>query len=156
MRAILADLALLAFRRAVLGPIADALSGVFGGGGSVAAAVSHAGGIVGLSGHSRQVPALAFAGAPRMHSGGYAGLRPDEVPTILQRGERVLSRSEVARGMQSGATPVQITVNVEGANGDRQIMEMVSSGVSAAINQYDRQVLPYRIAETNKNPRRVG
>ena len=69
VRSILADLAVLSFKRAVLGPIASALSGIFGGG-SVAAAVSHAGGIVGLSGHSRSVPAMAFAGAPRMHSGG--------------------------------------------------------------------------------------
>ena len=29
---------------------------------------------------------MAFAGAPRMHAGGVAGLRHDEVPAILQRG----------------------------------------------------------------------
>ena len=51
VRSILADLAVLSFKRAVLGPIANALSGAFGGGGFVAAAVSHAGGIVGISGH---------------------------------------------------------------------------------------------------------
>jgi hypothetical protein len=42
------------------------------------------------------VPAYAFAGAPRLHAGGWAGPRPDEVPAILQRGERVLSRRELA------------------------------------------------------------
>jgi lambda family phage tail tape measure protein len=109
VRSILADLAVLSFKRAVLGPIASALSGIFGGG-SVAAAVSHAGGIVGLSGHSRSVPAMAFAGAPRMHNGGtvgpvgsWAGLRPDEVPTILQRGERVLNRREAATMARAAA-----------------------------------------------------
>ena len=40
------------------------------------------------------MPAAAFAGAPRLHAGGWAGLAPDEVPAILQRGERVLSRRE--------------------------------------------------------------
>lgn len=52
----------------------------------------------------RSVPAMAFAGAPRLHSGG--GLfRSDEYPAILQRGERVLNRDETAAyhaGMQAG------------------------------------------------------
>ncbi|MDV7271862.1 phage tail tape measure C-terminal domain-containing protein [Thioclava sp. A2] len=115
VRSILADLAVLSFKRAVLGPIANALAGVFGGG-TVAAAVSHAGGMVGISGHTRSVPAAVFVGAPRMHGGGWAGLRPDEVPTILQRGERVLSRAEVARG--GGRLPpvaVHLTVDARGA-----------------------------------------
>jgi hypothetical protein len=67
VRSILADLAVLAFKNAVLGPIANALSGVFGGG-SAPVAVSHNGGMVGLSGMSRRVPTAVFAGAPRMHS----------------------------------------------------------------------------------------
>ena len=41
----------------------------------------------------RSVPALAFAGAPRLHSGG-GWFRSDEYPAILQRGERVLNRTE--------------------------------------------------------------
>jgi len=60
------------------------------------ASILHAGGVVGSPGPGRMVPALAFANAPRMHAGGFAGLRPDEVPAILQRGERVLSRREAA------------------------------------------------------------
>ena len=89
------------------------------GGGTVAAAVSRADGIVGLSGHSRSVPAMAFAGAPRMHNGGtvgplgsWAGLRPDEVPTILQRGERVLNRREAASYRQGNAGS-GVTVNID-------------------------------------------
>lgn len=52
----------------------------------------------------RSVPAMAFAGAPRLHSGG-GWLRSDEYPAILQRGERVLNRDETAAyhaGMQAG------------------------------------------------------
>lgn len=41
------------------------------------------------------MPGMAFAGAPRLHSGGWAGLRPDEVPAIVQRGELVLSRAQL-------------------------------------------------------------
>ena len=156
---ILEDLAVLHFRNAVLGPIANALSSAFGGigGGNVTAAVSHAGGMVGLSGHSRSIPALAFAGAPRMHSGGWAGLRPDEVPTILQRGERVLSRREVASaGQSAGPQRLDISVNVAGARGNREIEEMVNAGVSGALQQYDRLVAPRTLARVSQDPRRRG
>ena len=143
MRSILADLAVLSFKRAVLGPIASALSGIFGGG-SVAAAVSHAGGIVGLSGHTRQVPAMAFAAAPRMHSGGtvgpvgsWAGLRPDEVPTILQRGERVLNRREAASyGRVSAGTGV--TVNIDARGAQMGVAEQIDARLRAAIPEIAR------------------
>ena len=98
---IIADLAKLAARRFILGPIANALGGILGRAGGVFASVLHAGGMVGGPAPARMVPALAFAGAPRMHSGGMAGIRHDEVPAILQRGERVLSRRE-AQGYGAG------------------------------------------------------
>ncbi len=101
----IADLAKLAARRFILGPIANALSGALGGAGGIFANILHAGGMVGAPGPGRMVPALAFADAPRMHSGGWAGLRPDEVPAILQRGERVLSRREAAGYGQAGRAP---------------------------------------------------
>jgi hypothetical protein len=156
---ILTDLAVLQFRKSVLGPIANALSSAFMGpdiGGSVAAAVSHTGGMVGISGYTRSVPAMAFAGAPRMHAGGIAGLRPDEVPTILQRGERVLSRREVAARSQTRPSHLAITVNVEGARGNREIEEMVNVGVSGALQQYDRLIAPRTVARVSQDPRRSG
>ena len=136
VRSILADLAVLSFKRAVLGPIASALSGIFGGG-SVAAAVSHAGGIVGLSGHTRQVPAMAFAAAPRMHSGGWAGLRPDEVPTILQRGERVLNRREAASYGQ-GSTGSGVIVNIDARGAQMGVAEQIDARLRAAIPEIAR------------------
>ncbi|HXF88140.1 MAG TPA: phage tail length tape measure family protein [Xanthobacteraceae bacterium] len=54
----------------------------------------HGGGIAGLEGEPALVPSAAFAHAPRLHGGAF--LAPDEVPTILQRGERVLSRDQAA------------------------------------------------------------
>lgn len=144
VRSILADLAVLAFKNAVLGPIANALSGAFGGGGSVAAAVSHAGGMVGISGHTRAVPAAVFAGAPRMHGGGtvgaagsWAGLQPDEVPTILQRGERVLSRAEVARG-GGGAIPVAINLNVDARGAQMGVAEQIAAVMRSAQPEFER------------------
>jgi hypothetical protein len=56
-----------------------------------------------------------WIGAPRFHNGAWIG--QDERPAILQTGERVLSRSEVAsmggpRGVDSAARgAVNITVN---------------------------------------------
>lgn len=84
----------------------------------------HRGGVVGISAptFTRSVPALAFEGAPRLHSGG-GWFRSDEYPAILQRGERVLNRDETAayhagmaaggyRGNSSGKEPaVYVTIN---------------------------------------------
>jgi len=131
---ILADLAKIAARKFILGPIAKALSGAFGGlgGGGIGATVSHAGGMAGL-GPTRQVPALAFAGARRMHSGGFAGLRPDEVPTILQRGERVQSRRELAAGVGGRQAPVTINIQTRDAESFRQSRTQVSADIARAV-----------------------
>jgi hypothetical protein len=134
---ILADLAKLAVRKSVLGPIADMLSGALGGVGGIFAPVLHSGGIVGNTSSSRMIPALAFAGAPRMHSGGWAGLRPDEVPAILQKGERVLSRRELAAqvGSQqgSGGQNIAVTINARDAQSFRQSRVQVASDIARAV-----------------------
>ncbi|MDB5658089.1 MAG: phage tail tape-measure protein [Cypionkella sp.] len=136
---ILADLAKLAARKFILGPIASALDGVLGslGGGGlfgtmVGAAVQHAGGIVGGSAPMRAVPMWAFAGAPRMHSGGFAGLRPDEVPAILQKGERVLSRQETS-GYGAGGN-VSITIQTRDAESFRQSRTQVASDIARTVS----------------------
>lgn len=100
-----------------LGRVADklldmALDGLFSGGlfgkgglfgGFIIPGILHSGGIAGRDGygHGRSVSPAVFSGATRYHSGGVAGLRPDEVPAILQRGEVVLPR-----GSRSGKTDV--------------------------------------------------
>ena len=129
---LLADLAQLAARRFILGPIANALSGVFAGAGGLFANVLHAGGMVGSTGLSRMVPAMAFAAAPRMHGGGMAGLRHDEVPAILQRGERVLSRREAqAYGAGSG---VNVTIMARDAESFRQSRTQVAADIARAVS----------------------
>jgi len=159
---ILEDLAVLQFRKAVLGPIANALSSAFAGpdiGGSVTAAVSHTGGMVGLSGYTRSVPAMAFAGAPRMHAGGMAGLRPDEVPTILQRGERVLNRRETAQYSAGGGGMSRVRIELgDGLVGS--IMERAGAQsveiVQGSLQQYDRLIAPRTVARVSQDPRRSG
>jgi hypothetical protein len=127
----IAYLARLAARRFILGPIANALSGALGGAGGLFASVLHAGGMVGAPGPGRMVPALAFAGAPRMHSGGWAGLRPDEVPAILQRGERVLSRREVRAW--SGGGGVTVNIMARDVESFRQSRTQVASDIARAV-----------------------
>ncbi len=130
----IADLAKLAARRFILGPIANALSGVLGGAGGIFANILHAGGTVGMAGPGRMVPALPFANAPRMHNGGWAGLRPDEVPAILQRGERVLSRREAGSYGQAGASTVNVTIMARDAESFRQSRTQVASDIARAVS----------------------
>ena len=129
---LLADLAQLAARRFILGPIANALSGVFSGAGGIFANVLHAGGMVGSAGPSRLVPAMAFSAAPRMHGGGMAGLRHDEVPAILQRGERVLSRREAQSYGASGG--VNVTIMARDAESFRQSRTQVAADIARAVS----------------------
>ncbi len=138
----LADFAQLSARRFLLGPLANVLSGALGGlggTGGLLANVLHSGGLVGAGAPMRAVPAMAFAGAPRMHSGGavgaptWAGLRPDEVPAILQRGERVLSRREVAAAAGQAA-PVNITIQTRDAESFRQSRAQVAADIARAVS----------------------
>ena len=97
--------------------ILNALSAVFGGGfggggGGILGGIfptGHTGGVVGskrigAGNGTRQVSASLFAAAPRFHEGGFPGLRPGEVPAILQEGEEVLSKSSARNALNGGAT----------------------------------------------------
>ncbi|MGR3421458.1 MAG: phage tail tape measure C-terminal domain-containing protein [Paracoccus sp. (in: a-proteobacteria)] len=127
---LLADLSKLAARRFLLGPIANALSGALGGAGGIFASIMHTGGMVGAGSPSRMVPALAFAGAPRMHAGGMVGLRHDEVPAILQRGERVLSRREA----QDYGKGVTVNIHARDAESFRQSRTQIAADIARAVS----------------------
>ena len=156
---ILADLARIAARRAIVQPLAAALGSALGsldlgggGGASVPAAaqsgnvyhavypaVHHAGGAAGApGGASRAVPPALFAGAPRLHRGGIAGLRSDEVPAILQRGETVLPRgapaaaapTEVRVEVTNSGTPQRVTQADGRFDGSRLVISLVAEDVA--------------------------
>ncbi len=70
---------------------------------SAKASVNHSGGIAGSSsGVTRNVSPFAFAGAQRFHNGGFPGLRSNEVPTILEKGEEVLTRNDPRNALNKG------------------------------------------------------
>ena len=114
---IVANLARIAIRQSITGPLFGWLSGLGAGGESFGAgdwwAWNHAGGVAGaLGGVRRYLPHGAFVDAPRFHRGGIAGqLRPDEVPTILQRGEEIIPESNPRHirnaGMQSPSVHIE-------------------------------------------------
>ena len=86
--------------------IQKALQSYFGGGGndvqmpdtssfSQYASLFHTGGVVGRGkAGSKKVNPLVFEGAVRYHSGGIAGLAPNEVPAVLQKGEEVITKND--------------------------------------------------------------
>src|SRR5205085_2943448 len=74
--------------------------GAGGAGGSIAGIIGglfgkhHNGGIAGSPTQFSSVSPAVFAGAMRYHTGGLAGLQPDEVPAILRKGEEILTKSD--------------------------------------------------------------
>lgn len=94
----------------------------FGGGGGGAGDLlstlgsffMHRGGIAGVDGS-----------ATRYHTGGIAGLRPDEVPAILRKGEEVLTRSD-PRHRANGSSTYSPTFNIP-ANVDKRTVQQVEA-----------------------------
>lgn len=112
-----------------LGKIGDklidmALSNVFGSllGGAIIPGVSGGTAVRDGYGHGRAFAPSTWAGAPRYHNGGIAGLRPGEIPAILQRGERVIPNGA------GGATGVRVWV--ENGNIRAEIDDRVSRGMT--------------------------
>jgi phage-related minor tail protein len=94
----------------------------------------HDGGIVGLAGAPTLAPAAAFARAPRFHDGAF--LRPDEVPAILQRGERVLSRAEARRYERAGgeaAPVVNVTIQTPSPAAFQASRTQVAADLARAV-----------------------
>lgn len=86
--------------------------GVGGGGGGFFAAVSHTGGTAGYGTNRRAISPMAFANAPRMHSGGIAGLHAGEVPTILQRGEMVVPALQAGRSSTGSVSLGDVNIDM--------------------------------------------
>jgi hypothetical protein len=106
------------------------LLNLFGGGGgmwgswmnntsswTLAGAGLHSGGLVGRDRtFTRHADASLWSGAPRFHD----GMRPDEVPAILQRGEWVLSKGDVAGIKRAGEQPANS--NARGGYGGPRVV----------------------------------
>lgn len=109
---------------------------------SSAAAIYHPGGLVGDPAPIRLIPVDVFRAAPRLHEGAY--LRPDEVPAILQRGERVLSRKETAalNAREQNAAPIVLTFNVTtpDAGSFRRAQGQITAEMASALERARRNL----------------
>jgi hypothetical protein len=68
-----------------------------------------------------------FDNAVRYHSGGIAGIRPDEVPTILQRGEEVLTASDPRHRNNGGGGSMVVEVIDQRGSDAPEIEQQTSS-----------------------------
>lgn len=134
----------------LLGPAnGGAGGGLIGSAASFFMSMFHSGGVVGQGGGTMAVPLAAFAGAPRYHSGGIAGLKPNERPAVLLDGEEVLTENDPRhinnlRASSGGSgvsiSGLNISVKVEGAQGGQGDMkgagDRLASMVEGVVNQW--------------------
>jgi hypothetical protein len=143
-KSILADLTKIIMQKAIAG-LAGAAMGSFSFGGSSSASASapasatgslvasnyfHSGGKVGSPGPTRNLPSSLFTHAPRFHD----GLKYDEYPAVLQRGEEVTSASDVQKnrgskggnGGNSGDVIIYQTITVDASGGDQDLEARLS------------------------------
>ena len=131
-RSLVADLLRIQTQKIAAG-IYGSLFGSFGASSDISNLITtsglfHRGGMVGAGGDRRNVPTALFAGAPRLHN----GLAPDEYPAILQRGERVIPKSQ-AQATPSGAAPEIRIINALDPSIVKQYLTS-ADGVKAIMN----------------------
>ena len=136
------------FSSGLLGIAVSGLTSYFGvgstfaGDGPLLSYMNHAGGMAGSMTYNSPLPASLFTGAARYHSGGVAGLKPNEIPTVLTRGEEVLTlndprhRNNLSVGSSGGDIQITTNVNVSG-NADQknagELGRMINSKVREVI-----------------------
>jgi hypothetical protein len=98
---------------------------------SMSAGGFHGGGIAGSPNMFRSVSPFVFLGATRYHTGGLAGLQPNEVPAILQRGEEVITQSDPRhrfnRGQGGGGSGDMPPISVVGVFNPDEIPRALTS-----------------------------
>jgi len=132
VKSFVAGVAKMVAQEIALRAIKAAFSAWGGNGAAVGASVAqqHTGGMAGQSAVRVRVNPMLFGQAPRYHSGGIAGLAPDEVPAILQTGERVLSRRQTAMydaTLAAGANAGRVTTPIVAIGDDAVANAMASA-----------------------------
>lgn len=127
------------------GALDQLFSGLFGGGrgsggglfgGALIAGVLHNGGIAGNDNTpSRVVPMALFAGAKRYHGGGVIGA--DEVPAILQRGERVIPRG----GSSGGGIVVNLNTTIDAKGAYPESIAQITAAMAKMQSGLKSQVI---------------
>jgi hypothetical protein len=127
-RNLAAEIAAIQIQRRFMDPIIKGatgwLDGLFSPAADPAVLEAHGGGVIGIDSLQRRyVHPAYFDRAPRLHRGGISG---NEVPTILERGEEVLTRRDPRHRMNGGGMP-SVTVNVINQGGQAMDVERASA-----------------------------
>lgn len=88
----------------------------------------HSGGVVGADNYMRRhVHPAYFDHAPRLHSGGIAGLAGDEVAIVAREGEGVFTPAQM-QALGSGASGPKVSVNVHNYSGQNARVQQTTDG----------------------------
>lgn len=125
----------------------DGFRSLFGSGGAFGGV---GGWLGGLLGGARANGGPVAAGVPYLVN----ERTPNSEVFVPSRNGAVLNvpQAQAALRGQGGSGPVNINVNVTGANGDQHVIQLVQQGVSAGLRSYD-QGLPDRMSEINSKSR---
>ncbi len=140
---IVADITRMLVQKSITGPLFNAISGSMGEGGAlegILGSIFHEGGIAGGAAPSRIVHPAVFAGAPRYHSGGIAGLKPNEVPAILERGERIIPNGRKGGGRMGSSVNVTMNITTPDANSFRSSKAQVTAEAAKALDRARRNL----------------
>ncbi len=137
---IVEDITRMFVQKSITGPLFKFLGNSMENGGfmdQIFSSIFHAGGVAGDPAPMRQVPSYVFAGAPRYHSGGIAGLQPGEIPAILQRGEVVLPK-----GSNQTNQPVSVVMHIStpDANSFRASQSQIAAEAARGIGRARRNL----------------
>lgn len=148
----LREIAQMILKQAILNAMGASATGGGGIGGGIAGFISglfHDGGIAGQATRGRAANPAWFANAVRYHSGGIAGLKPNEVPAILERGEEILTSGD-PRHIANGG----------GGKQDIKVINAIDPGsfVSAGMNtkQGEQAVMNFMRANASAIKTTIG
>lgn len=109
----LRQIAQMILQQALFNAVSSMFGSKAGGGGGLGSLISglfsHSGGVVGAGGERGSFSPSVFANAVRYHTGGVVGLAPNEVPTILEKNEEVLTANDPRHVMNGGGQSRQPT-----------------------------------------------
>lgn len=153
----LRQIAQMILKQVILNMLQSAMGGSGGKGGGVGATIAsavsglfrHSGGMVGSGGGYKPVPLSAFAGATRYHTGGIAGLKPDEVPSILKRGEEVLTAGDPRHRANGGGQQAGGNVKVVNVFDPAELLDRAlgtSGGEKVLLNFVNRNSSAFKAA----------
>lgn len=144
---LLIELAKVAAKKALMDAMGD------GGGGGIVGAIG------GFLGGARAKGGPGVAGVPYLVNEDTPNSEvfvPSRSGAVLNVPQAQAALRGSAGGGSAGPSEMNVNVSVTGARGNTEISQMVEQGVKRGISQFDRQVLPLRVGQISRDPRKVG